>query len=65
MVRGRGRAVVGRVGHLLVGLAAGLLPGLVVAVPAAVVAVAVRARRRIVAEQVLEDPPELLHKKGL
>jgi NAD(P)H-hydrate repair Nnr-like enzyme with NAD(P)H-hydrate dehydratase domain len=75
VVRGRGGTVVGGVGNLLVGLAARLVAVLVGAVPAPVLAVvaavqavrhvAGRARRRVVAEEVVEDPPEPVHRNGL
>jgi hypothetical protein len=65
--RGR-RAVVGGVRHLLVGLPARLVLVLVVAVVAAmepVRDVPLRTRRRVVAEEAAQQPPEPVHRKGL
>jgi hypothetical protein len=65
--RGR-RAVVGGVRHLLVGLPARLVLVLVVAMVAAMEAVrhvSLGARRRVVAEEVAQQPPEPVHRNGL
>jgi hypothetical protein len=63
MVRGRG-AVVRGVGHLVVVLAVVLVVPVVVAMEA-VRHVAGRARRRILAEEVAQETPEAVHRKGL
>jgi hypothetical protein len=62
-----GRAVLGGVGHLLVRLPARLLVAVVVAVAVAAVVVPVAGwpRRRLVAEQVVEQAPDPVHRKGL
>ena len=68
VVRRRGWRVVRGVGDLLVGLAAGLLVVVpVAAVPSAVVMVAVAGgpRGRLVAEQVVQDAPDAVHRNGL
>jgi hypothetical protein len=62
-------AVVGRVRDLVIGLAPGLL-GPVVTVPPMPQVVVVRrvtlgARRRIVAEEVAQQPPQPVHRNGL
>jgi hypothetical protein len=68
VVRGRRRAVVGGVRHLLVGLPPRLVVVLAVPVVAAVEPVrdvSLGARRRVVAEEVPQQPPEPVHRKGL
>jgi hypothetical protein len=68
VVRCRRRTVVGGVRHLLVGLPAALLVVLVAPVVAAmepVRDVPLGARRRVVAEEVPQQPPEPVHRKGL
>jgi hypothetical protein len=63
MVRGRG-AVVRGVGHLVVLLALVLVVPVVVAMEA-VRHVAGRSRRGVLAEEVAQQPPEAVHRKGL
>jgi hypothetical protein len=63
MVRRRG-AVVGGVGDLVVGVAF-VVVALVVVAMEAVRHVAGRARRRILAEEVAQEPPEAVHRNGL
>jgi hypothetical protein len=68
VVRGRRRTVVGGVRHLLVGLPARLVLVLAVSVVAAmqpVRHVPLGARRRVVAEQMPQQAPEPVHRKGL
>jgi hypothetical protein len=63
MVRGRG-AVVSGVGHLGVVLAVVLVVSVVVTMEP-VRHVAGRARRRVLAEEVAQESPEAVHRKGL
>jgi hypothetical protein len=61
VVRSGGRAAVAGVRDLVIGLAGGLFVLLVVPVAPVAPVVARRARRRVVAEEVLEQPPDPVH----